>query len=402
MLGGLAKRATYVGQLRRERMNLLLLDTGNLLFPRDSAKNPGTRQTAGLKADLYMKVYNLMGYDAFIPGDLDLSLGIGNLLQMSRQANFPFVAANLVEANSREPVFKPLVIKEFEGFKVGIVGLISDRFRSALPAEDQGKFLITDPVEAGKKAVKTLKKQCRLIIVAAHMEADEQEALAHEASGIHFIVNGHLTRLQTEPILVNHTQILIAGARGEFLGQVDLFKKRKLGFYSRYQIIPVKAAYEEQPEVRAFVSQYQRRYEAARQPVLRAERPAEPGDGDFYIPPLLSFVGDKACQTCHPREYEHWQTTAHARAYQTLADRQKTGDPNCLACHTTGSGFPQEAGHRHENVQCEACHGPGEGHPEPWKEMMDGDEVLCRQCHTPVNTPGFEYGTFVKKILHPR
>jgi len=39
------------------------------------------------------------------------------------------------EAKFRESVFNPQVGKEFQGIRVGILGLISDRFSLALPAE---------------------------------------------------------------------------------------------------------------------------------------------------------------------------------------------------------------------------------------------------------------------------
>ena len=76
------------------------MDTGDLLFSNESVQNPNAKQIGNLKADLYMKSYNLMGYNAFTPGELDLSIGVGELIKMSQQANFPFLAANLIKAYS--------------------------------------------------------------------------------------------------------------------------------------------------------------------------------------------------------------------------------------------------------------------------------------------------------------
>jgi len=384
-------------------MNIILVDTGDLLFSRDSVQNPNAKQIGSLKADLYMKAYNLMGYDAFTPGELDVSFGINDLIKMSQQANFPFLAANLINTKSNEPVFKSYIIKEVLGMKIGIFGLISNRFSLGGPAEEKGKFQITDPSEAAKKAVKALKKQCRVIIALAHMEADEQRMLASNVHGIHFIINGHLTHAQAEPQLANHTQVFIAGARGEFIGQVDLFRKKKRKLYSRYQLIPLKADYNPKPEVQVWVGQYKDELQCALQPPVRVELGKGPTSSpEMAVPPLVSFVGDKGCETCHPREHEHWATTAHARAYQTLADQNKTSDPSCLPCHTTGFGSPRDSGGRYENVQCEACHGPAEGHPEPRKDLADADEHECRQCHNPTNSPNFNYDKYVQRIIHPK
>jgi hypothetical protein len=365
-------------------------------------KNQNAKQIGNIKADLYMKAYNLMGYDALTPGELDLSLGIGELVKMSQQANFPFLAANLLDGKSNEPVFKPYIIKEVRGMKVGIFGLISNRFPMEGPPEEKDKFKITDPIEAAQKAVAALKRKCRVIVALAHMEADEQKTLASRVHGIHFIVNGHLTRAQAEPQLVDQTQIFIAGSRGEFLGQVDLARQmRKL--YSRYHLNPLKTDLKEKAEVLAMVSQYKSDLECALQPAASVDLAQGPtSSAERVVPPLLSFVGEKGCQTCHPREYEHWGRTVHARAYQTLVDRNKTSDPTCLPCHTTGYGSPRDPGARFENVQCEACHGPAEGHPDPRKELEPAEEAECRHCHNPTNSPNFNYDKYVQKILHPK
>jgi hypothetical protein len=384
-------------------MNIILVDTGDLLFSRDSVNRPIAKQIGDLKADLYMKTYNLMGYDAFTPGELDLSFGVGGLIKMSKQANFPFLAANLIDTNTNKPLFERYVIKEVQGMKIGLFGVISNRFSLGGPPEEKGQFQITDPSEAAKKAVRALKKQCRVIVALAHMEADEQNMLASNVHGVHFIINGHLTHAQADPQLVRHTQIFVAGARGEFLGQIDLFRKRKKKLYSRFQLIPLKADYSEKPEVQVLVGQYKDELQCALQPPVRAELAKGPTSSpEMAVPTLLSFVGEKACATCHPREYEHWTTTVHARAYQTLVERNKTSDPSCLACHTTGFGAPREPGVRFENVQCEACHGPAEGHPNPRTDLEDAEEHECRVCHNATNSPNFNYDIYVQKIIHPK
>jgi hypothetical protein len=285
---------------------------------------------------------------------------------------------------------------------VGIFGLISNRFSSGgLPAGRE-KVKIADPLDTAKKVVGVLKAQCRVIVALAHLEADEERMLADKVPGIDFIVNGHLTHAQAAPQLVNHTQIFVAGARGEFLGQADLFRQR-MKLYSRYQLIPMKPDYFEKPEIKVMVSEFKNKVESALHPSMMAETAeGTTSSSEMVFPPLLSFVGEKECQTCHPREHEHWATTAHARAYDTLVKKDKTSDPSCLACHTTGHGSPNNANSRFENVQCEACHGSAGGHPDSRKNLEHVDEDDCRQCHNPTNSPDFNYDKYVQKILHPR
>ena len=85
-----------------------------------------------------MKTYNLMGYDAFTPGELDFAFGVEPIIALRRKANFPFLLANLLELSSNQPVFTPYLMKECPGLRVGLVGLISPRLALGGPAEEKG------------------------------------------------------------------------------------------------------------------------------------------------------------------------------------------------------------------------------------------------------------------------
>ncbi len=352
-----------------------------------------------------MKAYNQMGYTAFTPGELDLAFGLDEVIKMSRQANFPFLAANLIYTKSKELVFKPYVMKEIEGIKVGLFGLISNRFSlGGAPAEKDNPFQITDPFEAAEGMVALLRKSCRVIIALAHMQSDEQKMLAEKVHGIHFIINGHLTNPKKDPVIVKSSQIFLAGSRGEYFGQVDLFKK-DWRLLSQYRLIPIKPDYQEKPEIQAWVVQYKDQFQCALEPPLTDEFLAKL-KADFSspisVPELVAFMGGKSCRSCHLQEYEHWEKTGHAVAFRTLVAKNKASDPTCLPCHTTGYGSFRDPRARFENVQCEACHGPAEAHPDPRKDLEKAEEHECRVCHNPTNSPNFQYDVYMRKIIHPK
>lgn len=123
-----------------ERKNILLVDTGDLLYSPSSARDPNAAKFGELRGDLFMKTYRLMGYDAFTPGELDLASGIDKLTKLSRQVQFPFLAANLVDSSSRKPVFQAYQFKEVQGLKIGLLGLISNRYPLTGPPEEKGRF----------------------------------------------------------------------------------------------------------------------------------------------------------------------------------------------------------------------------------------------------------------------
>ena len=390
--------------MRRERKNVILVDTGDLLHSRSSLHSPHAPKLSEFRADLYLKCYNLMGYDAFTPGELDLSLGVKELLRMSKKAKFPFLAANLLDNKSRKPIFRSYLVKEVGGIKVGLLGLISRRLPLRNSPGEKVDFHIADPVETARQIVADLKnKQCQAIAVLGHMDVDEQEMLAQAVPGIQFILSGHVPHFQLDPMTVQDTQIFIAGSRGENLGQVDFLMEENKP-QSRFRLVSLTTNFADHPQVLEWVNQYKTQVQSLQQ-VPPRPAPSRPRAGvtpQVIIPLTPLFLGEKSCLPCHKKHYQHWLNTAHARAYQTLIAKNKTTDPLCLACHTTGYGAPLFPKGPLENVQCEACHGPGEGHSDRERRFPPVTQDQCLNCHNPANSPNFNFATYLEKIRHPK
>ena len=122
------------------------------------------------------------------------------------------------------------------------------------------------------------------------------------------------------------------------------------------------------------------------------------------------FLGSKSCMGCHPYQYKHWESTAHAKAWQTLVDDKRSQDQACFSCHVTGAHHPQGPQSLGliqglENVGCESCHGPGKAHVESsgQVDMVKEPAVQnCTQCHDGVKDEGrFDAALYYPKIRHP-
>jgi peroxiredoxin len=129
------------------------------------------------------------------------------------------------------------------------------------------------------------------------------------------------------------------------------------------------------------------------------------------LPSNAAFVGSEACKSCHPKEFETWSGSGHARAGATLIEKHEAGNAECLACHTTGygrpGGFPKGVAVGHDSdlgrVGCESCHGPGGDHVGEDARRTGtivslGDKCdscvilqICGGCHDEANDPGFEF-----------
>jgi predicted CXXCH cytochrome family protein len=151
----------------------------------------------------------------------------------------------------------------------------------------------------------------------------------------------------------------------------------------------------------------------------------------FETPPTgaAGFVGytkaeDKltVCGNCHIGQQVAWKETAHAGAWDGLANSGHS-QAFCEGCHTVselGNIATQAAGWnttkdaRYKDVQCESCHGPGLAHVQnpskgtigsvlaPMDAGKEGAWVGCAQCHTGAHHPySEEWGSSMHAMIRP-
>lgn len=122
------------------------------------------------------------------------------------------------------------------------------------------------------------------------------------------------------------------------------------------------------------------------------------------------YVGVSACASCHSKAVEIWNSTKHSHAYQTLIDKKRTSDPECVSCHVVGftekGGFvSQEKSPHLTDVQCEACHGARKDHilnpsVKSVAAVEHSAKKSCIGCHTPPHSPGFDAKKYWGIIKH--
>jgi 2',3'-cyclic-nucleotide 2'-phosphodiesterase (5'-nucleotidase family) len=223
-----------VKDLRESQKEILVLDAGDLLFKKYGNPVPeNERKGISEKAHLIIESYNLMGYDAMGIGDDDLTLGKEFLLEISKKANFPFLSSNLLDETSEKILFPPTLLKETNGFRIGIFSLLSpDLFLG--PTDPRRKGLtIRPPVETAQSMVKELKTKADLIILLSHLGYTKDVELAQTVQGINIIVGGHTGINLINPPVIKNTLIFQTASQGKFGAKVDLlFHNLEPTFYN--------------------------------------------------------------------------------------------------------------------------------------------------------------------------
>ena len=217
--GGLSRRSHYVNTVRDEGNKILILDGGDALAIGQPA-NEREREKARKRAEFILKIYGKMGYDAVNVGDTDLVLGLEYLRTLHKHSVIPFLSANLREKKTGKTVFKPYLIKEVHGLKVGIIGLVTQDIQPSVLNEREGYF-VEDPVKAATDTIKGALLDCDIIIALVHLNHSEIESFAQKVPKILIIIGGH-DRAYMDAKMINRSLWVQTDAFGFQIGRLDV------------------------------------------------------------------------------------------------------------------------------------------------------------------------------------
>jgi 5'-nucleotidase len=224
-LGGAAKRAAMINEIRATHKNVLLLDSGDIF--------QGTPYFNYYGGELEFKLMSEMGYDYATLGNHDFDAGIEGLVKQLPHASFKFLCANYDFSNTLlEGKVNPYAICHKGKFKIGIFG-IGIELDGLVPKKLFGEIKYKDPIECANKTAALLKKKgCNLVICLSHLGYQYEDnkvsdnILAKMSKNIDLILGGHTHTFLSCPqgifnqdgkeIFINQT-----GWAGVNLGRID-------------------------------------------------------------------------------------------------------------------------------------------------------------------------------------
>jgi len=201
--------------------DLLLLDTGNLLFRQKYyGKKPDYRLS--LQGKKIVEFYNAMGWTALSIGEFDLSFGIDYLKELESMADFPFLSANILGKEGGKPVFTPYTVVKLSGFDVGITSVIGREILTGEKQKQMGVY-VDNEFDALKGIIKELKRKSDFIIVLCPTGLERAKEIAERFDEIDLILAGHrpVTNLY-QPTKIGGTLISQIYSRGKYVGRLDV------------------------------------------------------------------------------------------------------------------------------------------------------------------------------------
>ncbi len=230
-MGGLDRVATVVKAIRAARPDALLLDGG------DTWQGSYTcLKTAGQDV---VNVMNLLKPDA-MTSHFEFTLGIDRVTEIVETLDFPFLGANIFDAEWEEPAYEPYRMFERGGVKIAVIGQAFPYMPIANPSwmfpnlsfgirEERMAEVVQEVRDAG----------AGLVVLLSHNGFDVDRKLAGNVPGIDVILTGHTHDALPEPVLVGQTILIASGSNGKFVSRVDLDVRdgKMLGF--RHKLIPI-------------------------------------------------------------------------------------------------------------------------------------------------------------------
>lgn len=262
-IGGIARRATIVRQLRNTFGTTWVVDVGDFC--------DGTAFSVEFRGEADVAAMNALGYTIGTHGNHEFNNTRAQWRKLVQMSQYPVVCANVVDATTKQPLVKPYEILRVEGARIAVFGLVTESTRG-YPATREG-IEILDAIDTARRLVPELRRQADVVILLSHLGYEVDQQLVREVPGIDIIVGGHSHTRLAKPEFVptgdlqsafqkNGTVIAQAFQWGGELGRLEIILRRdpstgKWTFMSyRGDLILVSPDVPDDPAVKSVVHRY--------------------------------------------------------------------------------------------------------------------------------------------------
>ncbi len=403
--GGLARRMTFIEELRATGWPVVPIDGGN------QVRRFGRQ--AEIKFQTTASGLEQIGYQAVGFGPNDLRLGVGELVAVAsvddpQQGLFASANVTLIDPS----LMAQHKVIESGGRRIGVTSVLDP---VTLGSEAGGEIEIGEVNAALTTSLAAMADAAAdFRVLMFYGEEEAAAAAVREVPGFDLVVvAGGIGEPLYRPqqLAGTDTQLISTGNKGMYVGVVALYDDQPY----RYARVPMTHDFDDAPAMRQLMATYQNQLEALGLSGLGLRPIAHPS-GD-------RFVGSQVCGECHTTAYAIWEGTPHAYATEHIVEPGERGDvprhfdPECLSCHVTGWNpqdyYPYDSGYLSLDESshltgngCENCHGPGSKHVAAERDdavvaaerdllrtamrlPLDQAKDQCLKCHDLDNSPDF-------------
>lgn len=214
-MGGMDRISTVVKAIRADRSDALLLDGGDTW--------QGSYTALKTEGQDMVDAMNALGVDA-MTSHWEFTLGIDRVTEIvENELNFPFLGANIFDAEWDERAYEPYKMFERGGLQIAVIGQAFPYMPIANPGwMFPGLSFGVRQDNMAEVVAEARADGAELVVLLSHNGFDVDKKLAGDVDGLDVILTGHTHDALPEPVLVNNTYLIASGSHGKFISRIDL------------------------------------------------------------------------------------------------------------------------------------------------------------------------------------
>lgn len=229
LVGGAATLGAYISRYREKYgPNVCLVNAGD-----DFQGSPVCSMTEGQSQ---IEILNLIRPDVMTLGNHEFDYGRDGINRLLEQAQFPIICANCLDKKMNRPLTPPYLIKKFGNLRIGFIGLVIPRMHQLTLSKNVEGYVFLDPKAILIEYTEILKAQTDIIVLVSHLGHRSDISLAKKSTGFQVIFGGHTHKSFFKPLIYNDVLICQAGAKGRYLGILELWVSREQRKITRYKM----------------------------------------------------------------------------------------------------------------------------------------------------------------------
>jgi Tol biopolymer transport system component len=207
LIGGLARRASVIEQLRSQFPLNMVIDGGNFL----------TETSLPVKARLADWFFGRCAYDAVGLGGAEVDYGVDRLFSKTNPPNYEYCCANISGASTTGIVrSKTITVKGYSVYLISAIG-------PAAPKRPSERAVLSAPIgEVTALLSKSAAKNAVARILILNDTWQNIRSLAQALPEIDIILCGGLSQKFETPMKIGNALLLSPGANGECVGKLIL------------------------------------------------------------------------------------------------------------------------------------------------------------------------------------
>ncbi|MCX2739012.1 bifunctional metallophosphatase/5'-nucleotidase [Pontibacter anaerobius] len=247
--GGFARIAGYLKQLREEQQGAVLaLDCGDTFH--------GTYPAVHTKGEVMVPILNKLGLAA-MTAHWEFAYGPEQFKKITTALNYPMLAINIYDKQTDELVYKPYLVQEVNGVKVGVIGIACNIVDKTMPPHFSKGLYFTLGNEELPGNIKKLKEEEKadIIVLISHLGFPQNMKLLSEVPGVDVCLSSHTHYRTPAPARQGDTIVIESGCHGSFLGRLDLtLEDGRITAFS-HEMVEVSEQLPEDEEIKRMVEE---------------------------------------------------------------------------------------------------------------------------------------------------